>query len=89
LRAELRPSFSPGFILEIVLHCNPRPGKAIVSSSAGPKELTCVPPSSAVLGLHKIRGGVYSFVALWNERATLRLYAITIGMIGGGLIWAA
>jgi hypothetical protein len=32
-----------------------------------------------------ICGGVYSFVALWNERATLRLDPITIGMIGGGL----
>jgi hypothetical protein len=38
----------------------------------------------AVLGLVMIVGGVYSFFNLWNERATLRHYAITIGMICGG-----
>jgi hypothetical protein len=31
-----------------------------------------------------ICGGVYSFFDLWNARATLRHYAITIGMICGG-----
>jgi hypothetical protein len=31
-----------------------------------------------------ICGGVYSFFNLWNARATLRHYAITIGIICGG-----
>jgi hypothetical protein len=39
----------------------------------------------AVLGFVTICGGVYSFFDLWNARATLRHYAITIGMICGGL----
>jgi hypothetical protein len=38
----------------------------------------------AVLGSVMICGGVYSFFDLWNARATLRHYAITIGMICGG-----
>ncbi len=38
----------------------------------------------AILGFVMIVGGIYSFVDLWNERATLRHYAITIGMICGG-----
>ena len=38
----------------------------------------------AVLGFVMICGGVYSFFDLWNARATLRHYAITIGMICGG-----
>ncbi len=38
----------------------------------------------AALSLIMICGGIYSFVAFWNERARLRLYAITIGMICGG-----
>jgi hypothetical protein len=29
-------------------------------------------------------GGVYSFFDLWSERATLKYYAITLGMICGG-----
>jgi hypothetical protein len=38
----------------------------------------------AVLGLVMIVGGVYSFFVLWNDRATLRHYAMTVGMICGG-----
>ena len=38
----------------------------------------------AVLGFVTICGGLYSFFDLWNARAPLRLYAITIGMICGG-----
>jgi hypothetical protein len=38
----------------------------------------------AVLGFVTICGGVYSFFDLWNARATVRHYAITIGMICGG-----
>jgi hypothetical protein len=38
----------------------------------------------AVLGFVMICGGVYSFFSLWNERATVRLYAITIGLFCGG-----
>lgn len=38
----------------------------------------------AVLGFVMIVGGVYSFFDLWNERATLRHYAMAIGMICGG-----
>jgi hypothetical protein len=38
----------------------------------------------AILGFVMIVGGVYSFFNLWTERATLRHYAITIGMICGG-----
>jgi hypothetical protein len=38
----------------------------------------------AVLGFVMIIGGVYSFLDLWNERAALRHYAMTIGMICGG-----
>jgi membrane-associated PAP2 superfamily phosphatase len=38
----------------------------------------------AVLGFVTICGGVYSFFNLWNERATLKHYAIMIGMICGG-----
>jgi hypothetical protein len=38
----------------------------------------------AVLGFVMICGGVYSFFDLWNERAVLRHYAITIAMICGG-----
>jgi hypothetical protein len=38
----------------------------------------------AVLGFVMIVGGVYSFFVLWNERATLRHYGMTIGMICGG-----
>jgi len=38
----------------------------------------------AVLGFVMICGGVYSFFNLWNARATLRHYAITIGIICGG-----
>jgi hypothetical protein len=38
----------------------------------------------AVLGFVMICAGVYSFFYLWNARATLRHYAITIGMICGG-----
>jgi hypothetical protein len=37
-----------------------------------------------VLGFIMICGGIYSFFDLWNARATLRHYAITIGMICGG-----
>jgi hypothetical protein len=37
----------------------------------------------AVLGLVMIVGGSTAFY-LWNERATLRHYAMTIGMICGG-----
>jgi hypothetical protein len=37
-----------------------------------------------VLGFVMIVGGIYTFFDLWNERATLRHYAITIGMICGG-----
>jgi hypothetical protein len=37
-----------------------------------------------VLGFVMICGGVYSFFDLWNARAPLRHYAITIGMICGG-----
>jgi hypothetical protein len=37
----------------------------------------------AVLGFVMICGGVYSFFDLWNARATLRHYAITIRMICG------
>ena len=39
----------------------------------------------AILGFVTICGGVYSFFDLWNQRATLKHYAITIGMISGGL----
>jgi hypothetical protein len=38
----------------------------------------------AVLGFVTICGGLYSFFDLWNARATLRHYTITIGMICGG-----
>ncbi len=38
----------------------------------------------AVLGFVMICGGVYSFFVLWNDRATLRHYGMTIGMICGG-----
>ena len=38
----------------------------------------------AVLGFVMIVGGVYSFFVLWNDRATLRHYAMTVGMICGG-----
>jgi hypothetical protein len=38
----------------------------------------------AVLGFVMIVGGVYSFFDLWNERAPLRHYAISIGIICGG-----
>jgi hypothetical protein len=38
----------------------------------------------AVLGFVMICGGIYSFFDLWNARAPLRHYAITIGMICGG-----
>jgi hypothetical protein len=38
----------------------------------------------AVLGFVMIFGGAYTFFDLWNERATLRHYAMTIGMICGG-----
>ena len=38
----------------------------------------------AVLGFLTICGGVYSFFDLWNARAPLRHYAITIGMFCGG-----
>jgi hypothetical protein len=43
--------------------------------------LACV---IASLGVVMICGGVYSFFDLWNGRATLRHYAITIGMFCGG-----
>ena len=38
----------------------------------------------AVLGFLMIVGGACSFFDLWNERAPLRHYAMTIGMIWGG-----
>jgi hypothetical protein len=37
-----------------------------------------------VLGFVMICGGIYSFFDLWNARATVRHYAITIGMFCGG-----
>jgi hypothetical protein len=42
----------------------------------------------AVLGFVMICGGVYSFFDLWNARAPLRHYAITIGMICGVVVVA-
>ena len=38
----------------------------------------------AVFGLIMICAGVYTFFDLWSERATLKHYAIAIGMISGG-----
>jgi len=38
----------------------------------------------AILGFIMICGGAHSFFDLWNERAVLRHYAVTIGTICGG-----
>jgi hypothetical protein len=38
----------------------------------------------AVLGFVMICSGIYSFFDLWNARATVKHYAITIGLFCGG-----
>jgi hypothetical protein len=70
-----------------VLHCNPKKGKAnyLFSDNEGADmRTTILAYVIAVLGLVMICGGIYSFFDLWNARAPLRHYAITIGLICGG-----
>jgi hypothetical protein len=67
------------------LQSEKRKGNYLVSGNGGADmRTTILAYVIAVLGLVMICGGVYSFFDLWNARAPLRHYAITIGMICGG-----